>query len=141
MSRWEKPGVTSPADTGTKKQRSRICLTSKILPRCTRLATRGWAGKSGTSRIVCNVSGDRIGPHDQIRSEWRYLESFFRDALQHDIRDMSRLVSQLLELAQAEALVIEDPQTTRLADVGREVVSTLEDLARTKGQELVFEDH
>ncbi|MBA3069238.1 MAG: HAMP domain-containing histidine kinase [Hyphomonas sp.] len=63
-----------------------------------------------------------------------------RQQLSDDIRSMSRLVAQLLELAQAEALVLADPPIVNLAEIGKAVVGSLEDVARAANQTLVFHD-
>lgn len=63
-----------------------------------------------------------------------------RQQLSDDIRSMSRLVAQLLELAQAEALVLADPPIINLAEVGRSVIGSLEEVARANDQRLVFQD-
>lgn len=66
--------------------------------------------------------------------------SDIRASLQRDVRDMSRLVGQLLELAQAEALTFADPPRVDLAEIGSQVVLSLRAFAETKNQTLAFED-
>jgi len=63
-----------------------------------------------------------------------------RQQLSDGIRSMSRLVAQLLELAQAEALVLADPPIINLAEVGKSVIGSLEDVALANDQNLVFQD-
>ena len=66
--------------------------------------------------------------------------SEIRQQLIDDIRSMSRLVGQLLELAQAEALILADPPVVNLAMIGKSVVSALEEVAAARGQRLLFTD-
>lgn len=54
---------------------------------------------------------------------------------------MSRLVNQLLRLAQMEVLTIHPEQTVDLAAVAGEVVAHLAPLALDQGRELAFEDY
>ncbi|KJS39039.1 MAG: hypothetical protein VR74_03355 [Hyphomonas sp. BRH_c22] len=63
-----------------------------------------------------------------------------RQQLIEDIRSMSRLVGQLLELAQAEALILADPPVVNLAEIGKAVFSALEEVASARGQSLKFTD-
>tara|TARA_R110002020_G_scaffold309301_1_gene525090 strand:+ start:240229 stop:241557 length:1329 start_codon:yes stop_codon:yes gene_type:complete len=64
-----------------------------------------------------------------------------RQQLSDDIRSMSRLVAQLLELAQAEVLVPGERPVVDLAEIGKSVVSSLDQVARSSNQRLVFLDH
>ncbi len=48
-----------------------------------------------------------------------------RDDLQADIQHMTRLVSQMLDLAQADAMAIEPQTPVDLADIGRDIVAAL----------------
>jgi signal transduction histidine kinase len=48
-----------------------------------------------------------------------------RDDLQADTQHMTRLVSQMLDLAQADALAVEPDTTVDLADIGREIVAAM----------------
>ncbi len=61
--------------------------------------------------------------------------------LQTDADHMTRLVGQMLDLAQAEALVVDDPLVVDLAAVGREVVTQLAPKSFAAGRELRFTDH
>ena len=63
-----------------------------------------------------------------------------RDDLARDNLYMSRLVSQMLDLAQADALMIDETQVVDLAEVGRDVVSALAPKAFEQDRELRFED-
>jgi signal transduction histidine kinase len=60
--------------------------------------------------------------------------------LQADTDQMVRLVGQMLDLAQADALTIEDPAAVDLAAVGRAVVRQLAPKGVAAGRELVFAD-
>ena len=64
-----------------------------------------------------------------------------RQQLTDDIRSMSRLVAQLLELAQAEVFVPADRPVVDLAEIGKSVVSSLDEVALSSNQSLVFLDH
>lgn len=55
----------------------------------------------------------------------RLPPSPLRDDLQADTQHMTRLVSQMLDLAQADALAIEPDGLVDLADIGREIVATM----------------
>ncbi|MFA6124485.1 MAG: HAMP domain-containing sensor histidine kinase [Sphingomonas sp.] len=48
-----------------------------------------------------------------------------RDDLQADTQHMTRLVGQMLDLAQADALAVEPDTIVDLADIGREIVATM----------------
>ncbi len=61
--------------------------------------------------------------------------------LQTDSDQMTRLVSQMLDLAQADALVVDEPMIVDLAAVGRAVVTQLSPKSFAAGRELRFTDH
>ena len=62
-----------------------------------------------------------------------------RDDLQADTQHMTRLVSQMLDLAQADALAVEPDTTVDLADIGREIVATLAPKVFDAHRDLRFE--
>ncbi|WP_188446199.1 sensor histidine kinase [Sphingomonas psychrolutea] len=62
-----------------------------------------------------------------------------RDELQADTQHMTRLVSQMLDLAQADALAVEPDTTVDLADIGREIVATLAPKVFDAHRDLRFE--
>lgn len=64
-----------------------------------------------------------------------------KEELQTDTDHMTRLVSQMLDLAQADALVVDDPVVVDLAAVGRAVVTQLAPKSFAAGRELKFTDH
>ena len=64
-----------------------------------------------------------------------------RDDLQSDTRHMTRLVEQMLDLAQADALATDGHTQVELADIGRGVVATLAPAAFAAGRDLRFDDH
>lgn len=51
--------------------------------------------------------------------------SALRDDLQADTQHMTRLVGQMLDLAQADALAVEPDTTVDLADIGRDIVAAM----------------
>ncbi|UEM21541.1 HAMP domain-containing histidine kinase [Skermanella mucosa] len=61
-------------------------------------------------------------------------------AAKRDVQAMSRLVDQLLRVAQLEGLSAEPPARVDLAEVGRETVRRLAPLAVDQGRELEFQD-
>ncbi|UEM02987.1 HAMP domain-containing histidine kinase [Skermanella rosea] len=61
-------------------------------------------------------------------------------AAKRDVQAMSRLVDQLLRVAQLEGLAAEPPARVDLAEVGRETVRRLAPLAVDQGRELEFQD-
>ena len=63
-----------------------------------------------------------------------------REALLEDNRQMTRLVNQMLDLAQADAKAFETDAVVDLAKVGRQAVSQLAPKAFQAGRDLVFED-
>ncbi|SFN76136.1 Signal transduction histidine kinase [Thioclava dalianensis] len=63
-----------------------------------------------------------------------------RDALRNDTEMMIRLVGQLLDLTQAESLVVEADQRVDLAGVGREIVAELTPKAYAMDREIRFTD-
>jgi signal transduction histidine kinase len=71
----------------------------------------------------------------------RLPESPARRELQADTRHMTRLVGQMLDLAQADALVLDDAATVDLARVGRAAVSMLAAQAFDTDREISFKDY
>jgi signal transduction histidine kinase len=71
----------------------------------------------------------------------RLPDSNVKNELQSDADHMTRLVSQMLDLAQADALVVNDPAAVDLAEVGRDVVGQLAPKSFAAGRELRFVDH
>lgn len=63
-----------------------------------------------------------------------------RDELLADNRQMTRLVNQMLDLAQADASAFETGARVNLSDVGRQAVAQLASVAFNVGQDLSFED-
>ena len=63
-----------------------------------------------------------------------------RDALLSDNRPMTRLVNQMLDLAQADAKAFETGALVDLAEVGRKAVTLLAPVAFDAGRDLAFED-
>jgi signal transduction histidine kinase len=61
--------------------------------------------------------------------------------LQTDADHMTRLVGQMLDLAQADALVVDESVVVDLAAVGRAVVTQLAPKSFVAGRELRFSDH
>jgi signal transduction histidine kinase len=66
-----------------------------------------------TPLSIMQLSLDRLPPGPQ------------RDDLQADTQHMTRLVGQMLDLAQADALAVEPDTTVDLADIGREIVAAM----------------
>jgi signal transduction histidine kinase len=66
-----------------------------------------------TPLSIMQLSLDRLPP------------SPLRDDLQADTQHMTRLVGQMLDLAQADALAVEPDTTIDLADIGREIVAAM----------------
>lgn len=62
-----------------------------------------------------------------------------RDDLQSDTQNMTRLVSQMLDLAQADAMAGEPRTEVDLAEVGREIVAAMAPKAFAAQRELRFE--
>jgi len=81
-----------------------------------------------TPLAIMHLSLQRL-PDDPLRRE-----------LQGDMDDMSKLISQLLDLAQAEALALEKLTIIDLSEVGRDVVAALAPKAFSENRELRFED-
>lgn len=69
----------------------------------------------------------------------RLPESRDRDELARDNLYMTRLVGQMLDLAQADALMIDDAQKVDLAETARSVVTALVPKAFEQGRDLCFE--
>ncbi len=65
--------------------------------------------------------------------------SQLRDELQADTQHMSRLVSQMLDLAQADAMAAEPQTPVDLADIGREVVAAMAPKVFEARRDLRFE--
>ncbi|MBC7520203.1 MAG: HAMP domain-containing histidine kinase [Sandarakinorhabdus sp.] len=70
----------------------------------------------------------------------RLPDTDIRTELQTDADHMIRLVGQMLDLAQADALVVDDPIFVDLAAVGRAVVTQLAPKSFAAGRELKFTD-
>jgi signal transduction histidine kinase len=62
-----------------------------------------------------------------------------RDDLQADTQHMARLVGQMLDLAQADALAVEPDVLVDLADIGREIVGAMAPRAFAAQRDLRFE--
>ncbi len=62
-----------------------------------------------------------------------------RDDLQADTQHMARLVGQMLDLAQADALAVEPDVLVDLADIGRDIVGAMAPKAFAAQRELRFE--
>lgn len=62
-----------------------------------------------------------------------------RDDLQADTQHMARLVGQMLDLAQADALAVEPDVLVDLADIGREIVGAMAPKAFAAQRDLRFE--
>lgn len=71
----------------------------------------------------------------------RLPEGAARSDLQADTQRMSRLVGQMLDLAQADALVLDDAESVDLAAVGRAAVAMLAPQAFESDREISFEEH
>ena len=61
-----------------------------------------------------------------------------RDDLQGDTRYMTRLVGQMLDLAQADALAVEARMPVDLAEIGREIVAAMAPKVFAAGRDLRF---
>jgi len=62
-----------------------------------------------------------------------------RDDLQADTKHLTRLVGQMLDLAQADAMAVEPDTPVDLADIGREVVAALAPKAFEARRDLRFD--
>ena len=62
-----------------------------------------------------------------------------RDDLQSDTQHMARLIGQMLDLAQADALAVEPEVLVDLADIGREIVGAMAPKAFAAQRDLRFE--
>lgn len=62
-----------------------------------------------------------------------------RDDLQADTQNMTRLVGQLLDLAQADAMAVEPETVVDLADIGREIVAAMAPKVFEAKRDLRFE--
>lgn len=65
--------------------------------------------------------------------------SQLRDELQSDTQHMTRLVGQMLDLAQADAMAVEPMNEVDLADIGREIVAAMAPKAFSAQRELRFD--
>lgn len=65
--------------------------------------------------------------------------SAVRDELQADTQHMARLVGQMLDLAQADALAVEPEALVDLADIGRDIVAAMAPKAFAAQRDLRFE--
>lgn len=70
----------------------------------------------------------------------RLPDSAKRRELQSDIDHMTKMVGQMLDLAQADALVLDKLTVVDLGEIGREVVASLALKAYEMNRELRFED-
>ena len=70
----------------------------------------------------------------------RLPDGALKSELQSDTDNMTRLVGQMLDLAQADGLVIDDSTAIDLAATGRAAVALLAPKAIAAGRELRFED-
>jgi len=80
-----------------------------------------------TPLSIMQLSLDKLPPSPQ------------RDDLQADTQHMTRLVGQMLDLAQADALAVEPDVLVDLADVGRNVVAAMAPKAFEAQRDLRFE--
>lgn len=64
-----------------------------------------------------------------------------RDELQADTQHMTRLVEQMLDLAQADALASQSSELVDLAEVGRQVVASMAPKVFAADRDLRFEGH
>ncbi|MDR6850316.1 cell wall metabolism sensor histidine kinase WalK [Sphingomonas sp. BE137] len=80
-----------------------------------------------TPLSIMQLSLDRLPP------------SPLRDDLQADTQHMTRLVGQMLDLAQADALAVEPDTTVDLADIGREIVAAMAPKVFEAQRDLRFE--
>jgi signal transduction histidine kinase len=71
----------------------------------------------------------------------RLPDSPIKADLQADTDQMTRTVGQMLDLAQADALVVADPVPVDLAAVGRAVVTQLAPRGFAAGRDLTFTDY
>lgn len=81
-----------------------------------------------TPLAIMQLSLDKLPPSPQ------------RDDLQADTQHMTRLVGQMLDLAQADALAVEPDVLVDLADVGRDVVAAMAPKAFEAQRDLRFEN-
>ncbi len=70
----------------------------------------------------------------------RLPDSSIKIELQAGTDQMTRLVDQMLDMAQADAFVVDDPQDVDLAAVGRAVITQLAPKSFIIGRELAFDD-
>jgi signal transduction histidine kinase len=80
-----------------------------------------------TPLSIMQLSLDRLPP------------SPLRDDLQADTQHMTRLVGQMLDLAQADALAVESDTIVDLADIGREIVAAMAPKVFEAQRDLRFE--
>ena len=80
-----------------------------------------------TPLSIMQLSLDRLPPSE------------VRDELQADTRHMSRLVGQMLDLAQADALAVEPDALVDLAEIGRSAVGAMAPKAFAAQRDLRFE--
>lgn len=80
-----------------------------------------------TPLSIMQLSLDRLPPSE------------VRDELQADTRHMTRLVCQMLDLAQADALAVEPDARVDLAEIGRSVVGAMAPKAFAARRDLRFE--
>ncbi len=122
------PGEPREVDTLVRSfNRALARLESSVL--ALRDFTASAAHELRTPLAIMQLSLERL-PASAIKSE-----------LQTDADRMTRLVSQMLDLAQADALVVKDPVAVDLAAIGRDVVTQLAPKSFSAGSELTFSDH
>ncbi|GAA0298293.1 hypothetical protein GCM10009087_05100 [Sphingomonas oligophenolica] len=80
-----------------------------------------------TPLSIMQLSLDRLPPSE------------VRDELQADTQHMTRLVGQMLDLAQADALAVEPRVLVDLAEIGRDVVAAMAPKAFASNRDLRFE--
>lgn len=80
-----------------------------------------------TPLSIMQLSLDRLPPSPQ------------RDDLQADTQHMTRLVGQMLDLAQADAMAVEPETTVDLAEIGREIVAAMAPKVFKENRDLQFE--
>lgn len=80
-----------------------------------------------TPLSIMQLSLDRLPPSE------------VRDELQADTQHMTRLVGQMLDLAQADALAVEPHGLVDLSEIGRDVVAAMAPKAFAANRELRFE--
>lgn len=122
------PGEPREVDTLVRAfNRALARLESAILT--LRDFTANAAHELRTPLAIMQLSLERL-PDSQTKAD-----------LQTDTDQMTRLVGQMLDLAQADALIVDEPTTVDLAAVGRAAVSQLAPKSFEAERELTFTDH